>query len=133
MAYTCSWCGTDISFFNTRYVGLTVRSKAHYICGDCLQKINDARNGCITFEKIATENTDPNLYDYFCSQVEGISEDEKYTQEQRQAKKKAQQTDPLYDDIHQIAGDLRFIKNYLVFTIILGIILGLIAVISAGN
>ena len=41
--------------------------------------------------------------------------EEKAQQRQREASKQlARQTDPLYDDIHQIACDLRFIKNCII-------------------
>ena len=39
-------------------------------------------------------------------------------------------TNPLYDDIHQIAGDLRFIKNLIIIGIICGFVLGIISVIG---
>jgi len=40
-----------------------------------------------------------------------------------------QQVNPLYDDIHQIANDLRFIKNLIIIGIVIGIIFGVIAFI----
>lgn len=42
----------------------------------------------------------------------------------------AQENDPLYDDIHQIAGDLRFIKNLIVIGLVCGVVLGIISVLG---
>ena len=59
-----------------------------------------------------------------------MKRERKIRQEQQQIKKDAQQTNPLYDDIHQIAGDLRFIKNYLIFSIVVGVIVGFIWLVN---
>ena len=45
-------------------------------------------------------------------------------------KRVAQRNDPLYDDIHQIAGDLRFIKNLIIIGIVCSFILGIIELFS---
>lgn len=37
---------------------------------------------------------------------------------------------PLYDDIHQIANDLRFIKNLIIVGLVASIIMGIIAGLS---
>lgn len=37
---------------------------------------------------------------------------------------------PLYNDIHQIAGDLRFLKNLVIVGIVLGIILTIVSVFT---
>ena len=39
-------------------------------------------------------------------------------------------TNPLYDDIHQIAGDLRFIKNLIIISLVAGILLSIIALVG---
>ena len=56
-------------------------------------------------------------------------EHEKKEKERIENKKAAQRNDPLYDDIHQIAGDLRFIKNLIIISIACGFILEIISVI----
>lgn len=38
--------------------------------------------------------------------------------------------DPLYDDIHQIAGDLRFIKNLIILGIVCSVLLGILGVLG---
>lgn len=61
---------------------------------------------------------------------------ERYKEEQRKQKSIQQEkyqnalTNPLYDDIHQIAGDLRFIKNLIIVSIVCGFVLGIIGVIG---
>lgn len=39
------------------------------------------------------------------------------------------QQNPLYDDIHQIAGDLRFIKNLIILSIVCGVVFGIISMV----
>lgn len=39
-------------------------------------------------------------------------------------------TNPLYDDIHQIAGDLRFIKNLFIIGLVCMVVLAIIGVLS---
>lgn len=62
--------------------------------------------------------------------------DEKIIEEVRQQEQKiqrklvAQENDPLYDDIHQIAGDLRFIKNLIIFGLVVGVLLGIISMLG---
>ena len=53
---------------------------------------------------------------------------EKQEKERIENKIVAQKNDPLYDDIHQIAGDLRFIKNLIIIGLVCGFILGLIGI-----
>ena len=51
-------------------------------------------------------------------------------EEQRHLKEVAQQNNPLYDDIHQIAQDLHFIKNLIIIILILSVIAGIITGLS---
>lgn len=37
---------------------------------------------------------------------------------------------PLYEDIHQIAGDIRFLKNLIIVGLVLGVVLILIGVFA---
>ena len=133
MAKICSWCGEQIGFTDMTYTCWPVGEKMHCVCSKCSGKISCAKNGHITFKEIATEKTVPELLNHFAKQVENSEEmiqAKKLKQEQQQIKEAAQQTNPLYDDIHQIARDLRFIKNYLIFCIVVGIIWGLIYLAS---
>ena len=67
----------------------------------------------------------------------GYKEQVKRYKEEQQRQEAIQQekynnllTNPLYDDIHQIAGDLRFIKNLIILGIVCSIILGIIDFIN---
>lgn len=42
----------------------------------------------------------------------------------------ARKENPLYDDIHQIAGDLRFIKNLIIIGLVCAFVLGVVGAIS---
>ena len=129
MAKTCSWCGEQIGFLDMAYDWVEINKKGHWICGRCCGKIAHAKIGHTTFSEIASEKTDPELFNHYTEQEkspEEIIQQENTKKEQQRIKKESQQTNPLYEDIHQIAGDLRFIKNYLIFCIVVGIIFGFI-------
>ena len=49
---------------------------------------------------------------------------------ERQQKIELTEKHPLYNDIHQIAGDLRFLKNLVIIGLVLGIILTLVGVFT---
>ena len=133
MAKICSWCAEHIGFFAIDYDLVDIGEKEHLICGKCSAKIAQAKANQTTFAKIKTAQTDPELFDYYTAAEKSPEEkklEEAQMKEQQRVVKEARETNPLYEDIHQIAGDLRFIKNYLIFTIIAGIILGLIVACS---
>lgn len=60
-------------------------------------------------------------------------EQEKQAEQKKQEKCSAQQTDPLYDDIHQIAGDVRFIKNFIIVSIIISLVVMVISLVVANH
>ena len=126
MAKICGWCSKKLSFTDMTYDGLDTGSQWHYICSDCCQKIDLVKKGNATIEEIATDGTHPDLFNYYIER----EKKSKKTIQQQHIKTEAQKTNPLYDDIHQIAKDLRFIKNFLVFSIFAGIILGIISLAS---
>lgn len=136
MAKICSWCGNQVRFADLEYSYEVVANKNYCVCGECSQQISSARKGEITFDEIVTENTVPELFKHVAQRPMpsvGVIQKNRIIQEQQQLKKESQQTDPLYDDIHQIAGDLRFIKNWLIFCIVVGFIAAffwLIAILS---
>lgn len=63
-------------------------------------------------------------------QVKKYKEEQQRQEAIQQEKYQNTLTNPLYDDIHQIAGDLRFIKNLIIAGLVCGVILGLIGVIG---
>lgn len=129
MAVMCSWCGKKLGFTDMNYSYETVGNKQHCICGVCSTKVHSAKNGDVTFDEIKTEETISELFYHLAGQAEltdEMIEERQLRQEQQKIKEEAQQTNPLYDDIHQIAGDLRFIKNFIIFYIVASISVGLI-------
>lgn len=63
-------------------------------------------------------------------QVKKYKEEKQKQEAIQQEKQQNLLTNPLYDDIHQIAGDLRFIKNLIIVGLVCGAILSLIALIG---
>ena len=66
-------------------------------------------------------------------QVKRYKEEQQRQEAIQQEKYNNLLTNPLYDDIHQIAGDLRFIKNLIILGIVCSIILGIIDFLSFIN
>lgn len=133
MATNCSWCGEKIGFWDVTYIHEKVDDTDYFICSECSNKISKAKSGEITFEEIKTDKTEQELFDNLAGEMNFTEETlkaQKDKKEKQKIKIEARQIDPLYDDIHQIAQDLRFIKNYLVFCIAAGIVLCLIAIFS---
>ncbi len=63
-------------------------------------------------------------------QVKKYKEEQQRQEAIQQEKYQNTLTNPLYDDIHQIAGDLRFIKNLIIFGLVCGVVLGIIGVLG---
>lgn len=63
------------------------------------------------------------------AQIQQIEDMERKNEEINQARV----DNPLYEDIHQIAGDLRFIKNLIVILLILSVLASLFIGVRMGN
>ena len=122
MAEFCKWCGNKIGFMDIMFTYKTVNNVQYCICGKCSEKLSSARNGKISYQEIATEKTAPELFDHFVEQGTSTNNAEslKTTVSLQESapiqndQKKDSQFDTLQNDIHQIANDLRFIKNIIV-------------------
>jgi len=79
-------------------------------------------------KEVAKEILNSDRTEYHQKQ-EDIKQAEQRHEENKNAKISAQQTNPLYDDIHQIAKDVSFIKNVIVIGIVLTVILTFIGTI----
>lgn len=92
-----------------------------------LQKITVANGYTEIAETVAKDilNSDRTEYNQKIREYEEM-------EEQQRIKEVAQQNNPLYDDIHQIAQDLHFIKNLIIVMLILSIIVGVITGLSIG-
>ena len=127
MATKCGWCGKKIGFADFSYTVESVGNRDFCICGECSGKISYAKDGKILFDEIVTPETNPDLLYHLSRQVtptDDMIQCRKRELEQESLKEEAKAVDPLYEDIHQIAKDLRFIKNYLIFCIVVGVISG---------
>ena len=62
----------------------------------------------------------------YCQNIQ----ESKKQEAERQQKIELTKNHPLYNDIHQIAGDIRFLKNLVIVGLILGIILTLVGVFT---
>lgn len=131
MADICSCCGEKIPFFDISYDYIDVGSEFYRICQKCRNKINAYNAGDISVEEVISGATHKKLADYLRRiKSEEKAECEKKERERIENKRAAQKNDPLYDDIHQIAGDLRFIKNLIILGIVCSVLLGILGVLG---
>lgn len=134
MAKVCSWCGEKLRFLDVGFDLIEIQGKDYNICSKCNSKLSDYKQGNISLKDIATVKTDILLADYMkqfapnSDVVKKNEQDEIVVQKIYQEKMQAQQINPLYEDIHQIAGDIRFIKNLIILSIVFGVVLSVIAV-----
>ena len=103
MKNTCAVCGKELS----GYFLATIDGKEYTLCEKCNTKIKAG--------KLSSSDMSFNTIDSIAKSIK--TEDERV-----ERKIVAQQNDPLYDDIHQIAGDLRFLKNLVIIGLIISII-----------
>lgn len=131
MADTCACCGKKIPFLDVDYDYIEVEKVEYRLCGKCRSKINAYSNGNISLDEVISDITDKNVADYLKKiKSEEDIELERQEKERIENKLTAQKNDPLYDDIHKIAGDLRFIKNLIIIGLVCGFVLGIIGVLG---
>jgi len=131
MADICTCCGKKIPFLDIDYDLIKIGNEEYRLCAKCRNKINSYIDGNISIEEVISDDTDENVADY----IRNIKSEEDIAienQEKERIENKitAQKNDPLYDDIHQIAGDLRFIKNLIIIGLVCGFVLGIIGIIG---
>ena len=131
MADICSCCGKKIPFLDVDFDYIEIGNESYRVCGKCRSKIKSYNFGDISVDEIISDDTHEKVADYLRSiKSDEELEHEKKEKERIENKKVAQRNDPLYDDIHQIAGDLRFIKNLIIISLVCGFILEIISVIA---
>lgn len=130
MAEICSCCGKKIPFLDVGFDMLDIEQEDYKICSSCNGNFSAFKRGKISFEELVTDSTNPKMKEYFKQFAPGetIVQEVKQQEGKLYNKLAAQENDPLYDDIHQIAGDLRFIKNLIIFGIVCGVVLGSISI-----
>lgn len=130
MADICTCCGKKIPFMDIEYDYIEIDKVEYRLCGKCRSKINDYINEKVSIKEVISDATDEKIVEY----MKSIKSDEdielqRKEKERIESKIIAQKNDPLYDDIHQIAGDLRFIKNIIIICLVCGVILGIIGIL----
>ena len=131
MADICSCCGNKISFLDVDFDYIEIDNESYRVCGKCRSKVSAYNSGDISIDEIISDTTNKKVVNYLRS----IKSDEEVEYEKREKERienkiVAQKNDPLYDDIHQIAGDLRFIKNLIIIGLVCGFIMGIIGVLG---
>lgn len=131
MSDVCTCCGKKILFLDVDFDYIEIDNETYRICGKCRSKINAYNAGDISVDEIISDATNKEVADYLRN-IKSDEEIEIERQEKERIENKivAQKNDPLYDDIHQIAGDLRFIKNMIIIGLVCGFILGIIGVLG---
>ena len=130
MADICTCCGKKIPFLDIDYDMLNIDNKEYRLCSKCRGKINSYIEGNISIDEVISDATDKDVAAY----LRNVKTEEDIILEQQEKERienkiTAQKNDPLYDDIHQIAGDLRFIKNLIIIGLVCGFILGIIGML----
>lgn len=129
MADVCNCCGKKIPFLDVDFDYIEIDNESYRICGKCRSKINAYNSGDIPVDEVISDATHEKVADY----LKNIKSDEEIEHEKKEKERienkiVAQRNDPLYDDIHQIAGDLRFIKNLIIVGLVCGVILGIVGI-----
>ena len=121
----------NIPFLDIDYDLIKIGDEEYRLCTKCRSKINSYINGDILIEEVISDDTDENVADYIRN-IKSKEEIAIESQEKERIENKitAQKNNPLYDDIHQLAGDLRFIKHLIIIGIVCDCILGIIGIIG---
>jgi len=136
MANICGCCGKKLPFLDVGFDLIEIDGEDYYVCSACNNNFADYKRGNLSLEELVCDFTKPKLRQHFVNHapdakvVEEIKQQERQEEQRIQRKLTAQENDPLYDDIHQIAGDLRFIKNLIIFGLVCGVLLGIIGVLG---
>lgn len=129
MADVCNCCGKKITYLDVDFDYIRIDGESYKICGRCSSKVNAYNAGNISVDEVISAATHEKVADYLRKiKSDEEMEREKNEKERIENKIAAQENDLLYDDIHQIAGDLRFIKNLIIIGLVCGFILGIISI-----
>lgn len=110
MKNICAVCGRELS----GYFATNINGKEYMLCEKCNTKIKSGKLS---------------VSDLSLNTVEDIEQSIKKEDERIERKIIAQQNDPLYDDIHQIAGDLRFLKNLVIIGLVIYLVLSILSIL----
>lgn len=106
MKNVCAVCGRELK----GYFVATINDKEYMLCEKCNAKI---KSGKLSISDLSADT------------INDIAQ--LILKEDKRIEKKiiAQKNDPLYDDIHQIANDIRFLRNL----VIIGLVLSVLSII----
>lgn len=110
MAEVCACCGKILH----GYFHVEIDKQMYKLCESCNIKM---KKGQFSASDLPS------------SMNNSLGELVKKEEERIERKLSAQKNDPLYDDIHQIAKDLRFLKNYVIIGLVLSILSGILSII----
>lgn len=128
MANLCSCCGKKVPMLDVGFDLIEIDEKEYYLCSDCNSKFHAFKRGDVPYIELITENTKQEMKDYFRNNLPDshmVEASQKY-KEKVQQKLMARENEPLYEDIHQIAGDLRFIKNIIIVGLVCSLLFGVL-------
>lgn len=125
MSDLCSCCGDKIAFLEADFDYVHLEKKTYKICKKCRNKINLYNAGNISLEEVICSKTNDKIADYIRN-IASQQEDKGQEKELLENGVDVQQLNLFYNDVHQIAGDLRFIKNLTIIGIVLSVILCLL-------
>lgn len=106
MKDTCAVCGKELN----GYFVAKINGKEYMLCENCNAKMD---SGKLSISDLSSDI------------VNDITQSIKKEDEKIERKTIAQQNDPLYDDIHQMANDIRFLRNL----VIIGLIISVLSII----
>lgn len=106
MKDTCAVCGKELNGYFVK----EINGKEYMLCENCNAKINAG--------KLSISDLSSDI-------VNDITQSVRKEDEKIERKIIAQQNDPLYDDIHQMANDIRFLRNL----VIIGLIISVLSII----
>lgn len=110
MKDVCALCGKELS----GYYSVDYNNKQYKVCEKCHPKL---KNGKVSLNDLLPI-TDTGIIESIQKEADRI-----------ERKIIAQKDNPLYDDIHQIAEDIRFLKNLVIIGLIISIISSLFSII----
>lgn len=111
MKDVCALCGKELN----GYYAVDFNNEQYKVCESCNSKL---KNGKVSLNELSSDI------------AKNITESIKKEEDIMKRKIIAQKDDPLYDDIHQIAGDIRFLKNLIIIGLIISIVLGILSVFA---
>lgn len=131
MADVCSCCGRKKTLLDVSFDYIDIDDELYGICSKCWINISEYSAGKISIDEVIPDTANKKIVDYLKNiKPDEVVELEVKERERAVNKIEAQKNNPLFDDIHQIARDLRFIKNLIIFGLVCGVVLEIIGLLG---